>query len=145
VNRIVVGREIFALSGDVIAGFPGETDRDHRSTLDLIESLPFTGLHVFPYSPRPGTAASRLGPTVPERIASVRARELRALAREKSAAYEARRLGGAANVVVIERGSGLTEDYLSVDISDSGFPRRSRFAATLARVEERLTALPLTH
>ena len=145
VNRIVGGREIFALSGDVIAGFPGETDRDHRSTLDLIDSLPFTGLHVFPYSPRPGTAASRLGPTVPERIASVRARELRALAREKSAAYEARRLDGPANVVVIERGSGLTEDYLSVDISDSGVPRRSRFAATLARVEERLTALPQTH
>ena len=142
VNRILGNREIFALSGDVISGFPGETDSDHNDTLELIDRLPFTALHVFPYSPRPGTAAWKLAGVVPERIASDRAAELRALAREKSAAYEGRRLGGPAEVVVIDRGSGLTEDYLSVDISDTRIPRRSRFAATLARVKGRVTATP---
>jgi threonylcarbamoyladenosine tRNA methylthiotransferase MtaB len=142
VNRIVGGRDVFALSGDVITGFPGETEHDHRCTVDLIESLPFTGLHVFPFSPRPGTAASRLGEHVPQRVGAARATELRALAARKSAIYENRRLGGNADVVVIERGSGLTEDYLSVDISDHNVSRRSRFAATLSRVEARLTATP---
>jgi radical SAM methylthiotransferase, MiaB/RimO family len=123
VNRIIAGRDIFALSGDVITGFPGETDADHRCTVDLIERLPFTGLHVFPFSPRPGTAASRLGSAVPERVASARASELRALASRKSTTYEAGRLGGTADVVVVARGFGLTEDYLSVDISDGNVPR----------------------
>jgi threonylcarbamoyladenosine tRNA methylthiotransferase MtaB len=142
VSRIVADREVFALSGDVITGFPGETDHDHAATLALVERLPFTNLHVFPYSPRPGTAALKLGDAVPERIASLRAGELRALARSKAALYGSRRVGGTADVVVIGRGSGLTEDYLSVDISDALIPRRSRFAATLCLVEDRLTATP---
>src|SRR6185436_15899861 len=50
------------LGADIIVGFPGETDAHHRETVALVESLPFTYLHVFPYSPRSGTAAPRLGP-----------------------------------------------------------------------------------
>ena len=53
-------RSVFALGADVIAGFPGETDDDHAATVALVEALPFTYLHVFPYSARPGTAAERL-------------------------------------------------------------------------------------
>ena len=52
---------VFGLGADVIAGFPGETDADHQATLALVRALPFTALHVFPYSPRPDTAATRLG------------------------------------------------------------------------------------
>ena len=129
----------FALSGDVIAGFPGETDQDHAATVSLVEILPFTALHVFPYSPRPGTAALRLGPAVPGEIARQRAKELRAIAERKSAAYRGSRIGGDCDVVVIERNKGLTEDYLSVDVPDA-FARRTRFRGYLSEANGRLIA-----
>jgi threonylcarbamoyladenosine tRNA methylthiotransferase MtaB len=129
----------FALSGDVIAGFPGETDQDHAATVSLVEILPFTALHVFPYSSRPGTAALRLGPAVPGEIARQRAKELRAIAERKSAAYRGSRIGGDCDVVVIERNKGLTEDYLSVDVPDA-FARRTRFSGYLSEEKGRLIA-----
>ena len=62
---------VLGLGADVIAGFPGETEADHRGNAALVERLPFTYLHVFPYSPRPGTAArgcaTSLAPLVAER------------------------------------------------------------------------------
>lgn len=131
VLRIIDGSAPFALSADVIAGFPGETEGDHRETVALIERLPFTSLHVFPYSPRPGTAALKLRPVVSGEVARARAEELRSIARAKTATYELSRIGGACDVVVTERGKGLTEDYLSVTIPDATIARRSRFAGVL--------------
>jgi threonylcarbamoyladenosine tRNA methylthiotransferase MtaB len=132
VPRLTEGKRVFGLSADVIAGFPGETDDDHRLTLELIERLPFTSLHVFPYSARPGTAAARLGQNVPGPVIRRRAMELRALGERKGAAYAASRDGGACDVVVIERGKGLTEDYLSVSVPDETIPRRARFNGVLS-------------
>src|SRR5262249_39686134 len=54
-----------AIGADVIAGFPGETDQDHAATLAFVEALPFTYLHVFSYSKRPGTKAAALQNQVP--------------------------------------------------------------------------------
>jgi threonylcarbamoyladenosine tRNA methylthiotransferase MtaB len=130
----------FALSADVITGFPTETEEDHRATMRLIERMPFTSLHVFPYSPRPGTAALKLQPKVPADVARTRARELRLLADRKAAVYRTSRIGQEADVVVTEKGKGLTEDYLSVDVADS-IARRSRFRAKLREADGRLVAL----
>lgn len=142
IDRIVSRGSRFALSADVITGFPGETEGDHRQTVSLVESLPFTSLHVFPYSPRPGTAATRLGAAVPGSIARERARELREVADRKEIAYRKARTGGECDVVVTERGKGLTEDYLSVAVADSTIPRRSRFRGRLQNDGDELTALP---
>jgi threonylcarbamoyladenosine tRNA methylthiotransferase MtaB len=146
VERLTDGRPTFGLGADVIAGFPGETEEDHATTLALVARLPFTTLHVFPYSARPGTAATRLPDPVPPAVAQRRAAELRALARQKADAYAARRAGGAADVVVVGEGArrtGLTADYLTVALGDHTPPRRTRFAATLARGDdERLIAQP---
>jgi threonylcarbamoyladenosine tRNA methylthiotransferase MtaB len=68
---------VFGLGADIIAGFPGETDADHQATLGIVRASPFTYLHVFPFSVRPGAAAARLGPRVPQAIVRERARELR--------------------------------------------------------------------
>ena len=141
VAKITEGRDVFGLSADVIAGFPGETETDHRLTLDLVERLPFTSLHVFPYSPRPGTAALRLDGQVPAIVARRRAAELREVARDKARGYALSRMGRACDVVVTERGKGLTEDYLTVAISDPGIPRRTRFKGVLSSDSE-LTAIP---
>lgn len=143
IERIISERRVFGLGADIICGFPGETEEDHRQTVDLVEALPFTSLHVFPYSPRPGTASLRLNRHVGSAAIERRSAELRALAIEKSAAYRVSRVGGRADVVVTEPGSGLTEDYLSVDISDPALRRRDRFEATLVERNGRLSATPI--
>jgi threonylcarbamoyladenosine tRNA methylthiotransferase MtaB len=143
VRRLKMGNGAFALSADVITGFPGETEWDHEATLSMIERLPFTSLHVFPYSPRPGTAALRLGGPVSPETSRARARELRSLAERKAADYRASRIGTSCDVVVTGRGSGLTGDYLSVDVGEP-MPRRTRFEGTLRDLNGRLTAFP-TH
>jgi threonylcarbamoyladenosine tRNA methylthiotransferase MtaB len=108
----------FALGADVMVGFPGESAADHRATLDLIAALPFTYLHVFPYSERPGTAAPRLGPAVGSAAVRARAAELRALGAAKGDAYRATRRGRRADGVACGHAGGrvemLTEDYLTV-------------------------------
>jgi threonylcarbamoyladenosine tRNA methylthiotransferase MtaB len=149
VESLVARRTVFGLGGDIIAGFPGETDADHAATCRLVESLPFTSLHVFPYSPRPGTAAERLPGAVPDPVRRDRAAELRALARAKADAYAAGRTGGLADVIVIGHDDGhrdgLTEDYLSVELASPAPARGTRYSASLAALpaQRGLIALPI--
>jgi len=147
VERIARRIPVFALGADVIAGFPGETADDHRATVAVVEALPFTYLHVFPYSRRPGTAAERLGNHVPGHVIDERARELRLLADRCAAAHEATRVGGECDLVVIGAAAreGLTEDYLTVAV-DASVPRGTRCRARLQRVAgegTRLLGVPL--
>jgi threonylcarbamoyladenosine tRNA methylthiotransferase MtaB len=72
-----------AIGADVITGFPGETEEDHAATMNFIESRPFSYLHVFSYSVRPGTRAADLPNHVPSHTIKRRARELRALSEQK--------------------------------------------------------------
>ena len=102
------------LGADVIAGFPGETPEDQGATRELIEELPFTYLHVFPWSPRSGTHAATLADRVEVGTAAARARELREIGVRKGTAYATTRIGGAALVAVETPDSGLTGDYLRV-------------------------------
>ncbi len=76
VTSLREARSGLALSTDIIVGFPGETDDDFRQTLDLIEEIGFSGIFAFKYSPRPGTAALRLGDEVNDEIASQRLQEV---------------------------------------------------------------------
>jgi threonylcarbamoyladenosine tRNA methylthiotransferase MtaB len=103
------------LGADVITGFPGETASDHAETVRLVEELPFTYLHVFPYSPKDGTEAAELSDPVPQRIAGERSRELRSLVQEKGLDYRTSRSGETAWVTLESEGrSALTGDYLRV-------------------------------
>lgn len=127
------------LGADIIVGFPGETDADHRATVALVTDLPFTYLHVFPYSPRDGTAAPRLGP--PPAAAAVRGRgaELRALGEAKEEAHRARRAGNGADLVLESRRGGVrdavTEDYLTALV-----PADAPWALGRSRIAARLVA-----
>lgn len=134
VESLVGNAPYFALGADLITGFPGETEADHRASVDLVRALPFTYLHVFPYSERPGTAAVRLGSPVPHAEITRRAAELRAEAGIAAARHIASRVGGQADVIVIPSSSqrkGLTEDYLTVQVADQALARGSRFTAFL--------------
>ena len=92
-----------AIGADVIAGFPGESSADHAATLAFIESLPFTYLHVFSYSSRPGTKAATLCEQVDSPTIKNRARELRALAERKAAAFRNSQIGRTARVLTLHR------------------------------------------
>jgi len=92
-----------ALGADVITGFPGETEADHAATLALVERLPFTYLHVFSYSSRPGTHAAALPDQLPASPVNRRARELRALAEEKSSAFLHSQIGRTLRVLTLNR------------------------------------------
>lgn len=90
-----------AIGADVIAGFPGETESDHLSTMDFLRAQPLTYLHVFSFSPRPGTPAAELSPQVPAQLILHRARELRALASEKRSAFLVRHVGKPLSVLTL--------------------------------------------
>jgi threonylcarbamoyladenosine tRNA methylthiotransferase MtaB len=125
---------VLGLGADVMVGFPGETDSDFTATHSLVQALPFTYLHVFPYSERVTAAARKLGPPVLPEIAFARSAQLRALAEEKQQAHRQRRAGAPADVIVLGhnggRYRGLTEDYLDVYLpSEKTVP--PRFNGTL--------------
>ena len=92
-----------AIGADVIAGFPGETEEEHRATISFIERSPLTYLHVFSFSARPGTPAANLGEQVPEPVIALRARELRALGERKKMAFQAAQMGRTLRVLTLNR------------------------------------------
>jgi threonylcarbamoyladenosine tRNA methylthiotransferase MtaB len=145
VERIAAPLSVFGLGADVIAGFPGESEDDHAETIALVAALPFTYLHVFPYSMRPGTAAERLEGHVAGEIVQRRARDLRQAGESKARDYRRRRAGTIADLIVVRRDirEGVTEDYLSVPIADPHLPRGTRLAVRLEGSEESLVAHPL--
>jgi threonylcarbamoyladenosine tRNA methylthiotransferase MtaB len=127
---------IFGLGADVIAGFPGESAADHAATCALLRELPFTYLHVFPFSTRPDAAAARLSDQ--QSAASIRARatELRTLGEERAAAHRASRTGGRGDGVVCGHQGGqvevLTQDYLTVYLSSRAWDGRPRLDITVS-------------
>src|SRR6059058_3764674 len=83
IEKIRAAMPTAAIGGDVMVGFPGETDAEFEETRRIIEDLPFTYLHVFTYSARPGTPAAAMPNQVPVHVARERNRILRDLAGEK--------------------------------------------------------------
>jgi len=126
---------VFGLGADVIAGFPGETDADHHASLTLLHALPFTYLHVFPFSVRPDAPAARLPGQLPPEVIRERAREQRELGEAKAAAHRQCRTGQAADGVVTGHRKGqvevMTEDYLSVYLDTDLWDGRPRFEVTV--------------
>jgi threonylcarbamoyladenosine tRNA methylthiotransferase MtaB len=107
-----------AIGADVIAGFPGESDEEHSTTIRFIEDLPFTYLHVFSFSKRPGTAVAKLTNGVPPNIIKCRARELRAISEKKSAAFRREQIGRLHRVLTLRSAfddDGPTKTPVSVN------------------------------
>ncbi len=115
------------LGADVMVGFPGETNAEFEETAALLRALPFGYLHLFPFSPRPGTPGWALhaeSPVAP-RVVDERMAALRALAAEKSRAHRGRFLGRQLEAITLHtpaelaaqgRTSALTENFLPVEI-----------------------------
>ena len=106
-----------AIGADVMVGFPGETDAEFAETFRFIDELPFTYLHVFTYSARPGTPAADAPEQVPMPVRKQRNRELRELADRKNLAFRQRFVGRPLSVVTLGQGNmALSSNYLKVEL-----------------------------
>ena len=117
IEKIRVAMPTAAIGADVMVGFPGETDAEFEETRRLVEDLPFTYLHVFTYSARPGTPAAAVKGQVPVRVARERNRVLRGLAAEKRQAFMREFVGKTVQAITLNAFDGewteaLTENYL---------------------------------
>ena len=115
------------LGADVMVGFPGETDAEFEETLEFVRELPFGYLHLFPFSPRPGTRGWALHAEQPVKAQAVEERmaTLRAVAAEKSEAHRRRFVGRELEAITLHtpaalarrgRTAALTENFLSAEI-----------------------------
>ncbi len=115
------------LGADVMAGFPGETDGEFDETLEFVRSLPFGYLHLFPFSPRPGTPgwALHAQSPVPQQVVQERMAALRALAAEKTRAHREQFIDRGLECITLHtpaqlasrgRTQALTENFLPVEI-----------------------------
>lgn len=131
-DRILKARERMpdcAVGADVMTGFPGETEAEFEKSRAFIESLPFTYLHVFTYSERPGTLAAESanpkGVPVPMEIRKRRTHILRDLSQRKNLEFRRRMLGRTLSVVTIEDGRmALSGNYLKVSLARVREPNR---------------------
>jgi threonylcarbamoyladenosine tRNA methylthiotransferase MtaB len=119
VETIVQRRPISAIGTDIIVGFPTETEEDFEETYKLVQNLPFAYLHVFSYSDRPHTKASKMFPKVEERIKKERVRLLKALDQKKREEFKGSMKGKTLRATILEEGRALTENYIHVE--DEGF------------------------
>lgn len=121
VERARAVRSDVAFGADVIAGFPTETDHMHANTAALIRDLGLQYLHVFPYSPRPGTPAARM-PQVPGDARKARAAELRAIGAENLTGWLDSRIGGTDRVLIERDGVGRGESFAEIRVSGGAVP-----------------------
>jgi threonylcarbamoyladenosine tRNA methylthiotransferase MtaB len=105
-----------AIGADVMTGFPGETDEEFEESRTFIENLPFTYLHVFTYSERPGTPAAESPGQVPLEIRKDRNRILRDLAARKNLEFRRRMIGRTLSVVTLTEGA-LSDNFLKVELA----------------------------
>ncbi len=135
VKRIRAKLPDAAIALDVITGFPGESEEEFENTFRLIESLPITDLHVFPYSKRPGTPAAAMSNQVPGDVSRGRAERLRQLAAHKQALFAQGFIGKILEVVVENPSQDGTLKGVSRNYLDVRFAGKAALAG--ARVEVR--------
>jgi threonylcarbamoyladenosine tRNA methylthiotransferase MtaB len=127
-DRILKARALMpdaAIGADVMTGFPGETEADFEESRRFIATLPFTYLHVFTYSERPGTPAAEDPDMVPMAVRKERNRALRELAAAKNRAFRESMVGKTLSAVTLhEAGVALTENYLKVELAQEREPNR---------------------
>jgi threonylcarbamoyladenosine tRNA methylthiotransferase MtaB len=133
VDKVRMQSPDIAITTDVIVGFPGETDADFADTQAVAADAGLSGMHVFRYSPRAGTAAPRLGLPVDDPVSRERSHRLQAQAEDQRHAYEARFIGRDLEVIwdrrLPSRMRGLTDNYITVYA-----PERGQTLGSLAHV-----------
>jgi threonylcarbamoyladenosine tRNA methylthiotransferase MtaB len=143
-ERILSIREAIPACGigaDVMVGFPGETDDDHQTSLRFIESLPFTYLHIFPYSSRPGTPAAARKDQVNGRIARERSNEIRAAITAKRRDFLASLVGTELSALTLDETEddarvALATNYVKILLPGSTVPANTLITARVGRAHD---------
>jgi threonylcarbamoyladenosine tRNA methylthiotransferase MtaB len=142
IEKIRAAMPTAAIGADVMVGFPGETDADFEQTRRMIEELPFTYLHVFTYSARPGTPAAEMRHQVPVQIARERNRVLRELAVEKRRLFMESFVGEKIDAITLRAEANsvdstecLTDNYLKLNLVGS-YEANRWVRARVERVEQ---------
>ena len=121
-DRILRARQLMpdaAIGADVMVGFPGESEEEFEQSRSFIETLPFTYLHVFTYSERPGTPAADLAGSIPISIRKQRNKVLRDLAAQKHLEFRRSMVGRKLSVVTLGDGNiALSSNYLKVELAE---------------------------
>jgi threonylcarbamoyladenosine tRNA methylthiotransferase MtaB len=127
-DRVEKARKLMpdaAIGADVMVGFPGETDEEFEENRQFIERMPFTYLHVFTYSARPGTPAAAALDQVPMPVRKQRNRVLREVAARKNLEFRRSMIGQSLSVVTLnESGLALSGNYLRVHLARQEEPNR---------------------
>ena len=138
-----------AIGADVLTGFPGESEKQFENTLNFIEALPLSYLHVFPFSPRPGTTAAMFASRIQGRELKRRAAALQALARRKKRAFQEKFLGKRLEVLIqteIQPGlwDGLSNNYMRVlfPTGEGSFPGKLMWVKVTGFRSENLEGVP---
>ena len=118
-----------AIGTDVIAGFPGETGEDHARTVEFVRRMPFTYLHVFPYSDRTGTTASTMCDKVEPQVIRARSEELREISRQKNEAFRGGFVRGRLSVLTLDEEkdgmrTAISGNYLKAKLNRSVEPNQ---------------------
>ena len=120
-DRVTKARALMpdaAIGADVMVGFPGETDAEFEESRQFMTAMPFTYLHVFTYSERPGTPAAEEAVQVPMAVRKQRNRVLRELAADRNLTFRQRMVGRTLSAVTLaETGIALTENFLKVELA----------------------------
>ena len=139
-NEALSRMPLIALGCDLMTGFPGETKYDQLRTAAFLSQFPFSKVHIFPYSERPGTAAANFGDVVPREVRSERAHRLAKIAQDSRKRYAAKFIGREVTLVVedAEHASGWTSEYLWCRAQPKGLPavRKQFLTLRVIKTEE---------
>jgi threonylcarbamoyladenosine tRNA methylthiotransferase MtaB len=137
------------IAADIITGFPGETEAEWLETENLVRKASFAALHVFTFSPRPGTAAEKMTPRIPERTAGERAARLAGPAAEGTLSYARRWTGRILNPLAEGANgrilTGLSENYLNIPFapSSSGLKEGEIYPSRLTETADGFRFVPV--
>jgi threonylcarbamoyladenosine tRNA methylthiotransferase MtaB len=118
-DRVIKARALMpdcAVGADVMTGFPGETEEEFAQSYAFMEALPFTYLHVFTYSERPGTPAADSA-QVPQHVRKERTHTLRQLGARKNLEFRRSMVGKTLSVVTLDNGTALSENYVKITLA----------------------------
>ena len=138
-DRLRLARELMpdaAIGADVMVGFPGETEAEFMQTVDFVEALPFTYLHIFPYSERPGTPAATRADQVPWAVRKERGRRLKQIGQGKNLEFRRRMIARTLSAVTLHDGAALTSNYLTVELAQER-PAKQVIDVTIGGISER--------
>jgi len=150
INKIVTSYPEISIGTDLIVGFPGESDKDFNDTVNMVNKLPLSYIHAFPYSQRPNTEASLIRDQINSRVKKDRIKSIIEISKNKKNIYWSRNIGRIIDVIVEHKDSnglyyrGLSDNYIRIFLLPKSVFRGKRLKARVTSLTENgLIAEPL--